>query len=366
MKIILKALISLFLLGSIANASDEQIKITASQIDKMGIETRDIEKISSVWSTGFPAQVVIPNSQIMVLNPMLPGLVNILYVAEGDQISKGQKLAEISSPEFLNAQQVYLDALFTKLQMTRNHQRNIELFKEGIISEKSYLSGEAAFQDAEASVFRAQQSLEFSGLDPADIKALEESRKMQKNLIIRAPFDGVVLKQNARTGEHISEDMSLYEVGQINPLWIEIHVPLYLRESLQPGNKITIDGSSVESRIITIGKMVHEEDQGIIVRGEISSGQSEFIPGQLVKARLEQKNEAGELFRIPAGAVIRSGDNASIFIRNSQGFLLKPVKIIADEGSSLVIMAEMAEGDQIASKGLVTLKGMMEGLGSEE
>ncbi|MCP5382289.1 MAG: efflux RND transporter periplasmic adaptor subunit [Kordiimonadaceae bacterium] len=366
MKIIMKALISLFLLESVAFASDEQIRITATQVDKMGIATQNVEKISSVWSTAFPAQVVIPNAQIRVLNPMLPGLVNILYVAEGDHILKGQKLAEISSPEFLNAQQVYLDALFTKLQMSRNHERNIELFKEGIISEKSYLSGEAAFQDAEASVFRAQQSLEFSGLDPADIKALEDSRKMQKNLIVRAPFNGVVLKQNARTGEHISEDMSIYEVGQVDPLWIEIHVPIFMRETIQEGNSITIDGSTVDSRIVTIGKMVHEEDQGIIVRGEIAPGQSDFIPGQLVKARLEQKNDRGELFRIPSGAVVRNADQASIFVRNQDGFLIKKAIIIADEGTSLVIDAEIKPDDQIATKGLVTLKGILEGLGSEE
>tara|TARA_R110002096_G_scaffold257381_1_gene450861 strand:- start:204364 stop:205464 length:1101 start_codon:yes stop_codon:yes gene_type:complete len=366
MKIILKATVGLFLWGSAICAADEQINISPSQIANLAIETRGVEKVSSVWSNSFPAQVVIPNAQIRVLNPMLPGLVNVLYVAEGDHIEKGQILAEISSSEFLDAQQDYLAALSAHAQMDRNHQRNIELLKEGIISEKSYLSGEAAARDATASLFRAEQSLEFSGLSAREISELKSSRKMKKTMVVPAPFDGVVLKQTAMTGEHVDEDVPLYHVGQIDPLWIEIHVPFHLRYSIATGNNISIEGSDVESRIMTIGQMVHAEDQGIIVRGMMAEGQTRFIPGQFVKAKLEQRIDEGSFYRIPTGAVIRSGDEASLFVKNSSGFLLEQVDIIADEGTSLVIKAELNASDQIAVKGLVTLKGMLEGLGSEE
>ena len=366
MKKILKAAVGLFLWGNALCVADEQINISSSQISNLAIETNGVEKVSAVWSNNLPAQVVIPNAQIRVLNPMLPGLVNVLYVAEGDQIKKGQILAEISSPEFLDAQQDYLAALSTYAQMDRNHQRNRELLEEGIISEKSYLSGEAAARAAAASLYRAEQSLEFSGLSIDEIALLKSSRKMKKTMSIPAPFDGVVLKQTVMTGEHVDEDVSLYHVGQIDPLWIEIHVPFYVRGSIAIGNGIVIEGSDVKSKIMTIGQMVHEEDQGIIVRGVMEDGQTSFIPGQFIKAKLEQRISGGSFYRIPNGAVIRSGDEVNLFVKNSSGFLLKKAEIVADEGTSLVIKAELNEGDQIAVKGLVILKGMLEGLGSEE
>jgi multidrug efflux pump subunit AcrA (membrane-fusion protein) len=313
-----------------------------------------------------PGKIVIPNAQVRVLNPMLPGLVNVLYVAEGDQITAGQKLAEISSPAFLEAQQDYLEALSNQTMMTRNHQKNEELMEEGIISEKSYLNGQAALQEAEASLYRSYQSLHFSGLSDDEITQLKNSRVMKRTMVIPAPFDGVVLEQTVKTGEHVDEDVSLYHVGQIDPLWVEIHVPYMMRTSIEIGNKITIEGSDVESNIITIGQMVHDDDQGIIVRGLLEQGQNQFIPGQFIKAHLEQKVAQGDFYRIPTGAVIRSGDEVTLFVRDQNGFTLKPARIIADEGQSLVVDAQISSTDQIAIKGLATLKGMLEGLGSDD
>ena len=358
--------IGLFIFSTSLGLTDEQLNLDQSQIINLKIETQNPVKVVSVHSRNFPGKIVIPNAQIRVLNPMLPGLVNILYVAEGDQINKGQKLAEISSPDFLEAQQNYLQSISGLAIAKRNHERNKELLEEGIISEKTYLVGQSAFQEAEATFYSSQQSLQFSGMSDLQIHTLQSSRKINRTMVITAPFDGVVLTQNVKTGEHVDEDVSLYLVGDLDPLWIEIHVPYMLRSSLQIGNAISIEGSSLESKIITIGQMVHEDDQGIIVRGLLQSGQTQFIPGQYVKANFEQKIEQGNLYRIPTGSVIRNGDAVSLFIRNAGGFNLKSVRIIADEGNSLVVDANMSVTDQVAVKGIATLKGILEGLGSEE
>lgn len=297
---------------------------------------------------------------------MFAGLVNVLYVAEGDQITEGQVLAEISSSAFLEMQQDYLAALSAQSLAKRNHLRNEELLKEGIISEKTFLFAQSEMKEAEASLYRARQSLEFSGLNNQQLSNLISSNQMKKNMIIKAPFDGVVLKQVVRTGEHVDEDVPLYHIGKLDPLWIEVHMPYDLRSAIQVGNKIVIEGSDVASEIITIGQMVHEDDQGILVRGLLESGQNDFIPGQYVNAALEQKIAGGNFYRIPTGSVIRSGNEVSLFVRNAGGFMLKSALIIADEGSSLVIDSDISASDQIVVSGIVTLKGMLEGLGSEE
>lgn len=366
MKIIITLWVCIVVLSAPKVLADEQLNIDQSQINNLKIETQKPLKVSSVHSPSFPGKIVIPNAQIRVLNPMLPGLVNILYVAEGDQIRKGQKLAEISSSVFLEEQQKYLQAISELAIAKRNHERNEELLEEGIISEKTYLAGQSAFQEADATFYSIRQLLQFSGMSDQQIETLQSSRRINRTMLITAPFDGVVLTQTAKTGQHVDEDVSLYHLGDLDPLWIEIHVPFMLRSSLQVGNAISIEGSSIKSKVITIGQMVHEDDQGIIVRGLLQSGQTEFIPGQYVKVNLEQKVEQGQFYRIPAGSVIRNGDEVSLFIRNAEGFSLKPVRIIAREGSTLVVDADMNDTDQIAVKGIATLKGILEGLGSEE
>ena len=53
-------------------------------------------------------------------------------------------------------------------------------------------------------------------------------------------------------------------------------------------------------------------------------------------------------------------------MRDSEGFHLIKAQFIADEGNSVVVDAQINQQDQIAVTGIATLKGMLEGLGSEE
>lgn len=366
MKILITTLILMISLSLNFAVAEQHLNISQKQISDLKVEVQNPTQVSSVWSKNLPGHIVIPNAQIRVLSPMLSGLVNILYVAEGDQITWGQKLAEISSPAFLKAQQNYLQALAKQALMKRNHDRNQELLAEGIISERNFMSGAADYQAAEAFLYGSYQSLLFSGMSESQIEQLKTSRKMVKTMVITAPFDGVVLKQTATTGQHVNETEALYHIGKLNPLWVEIHVPYTLRPSLRIGNAIRFADTDMVSEIITIGQMIHEEDQGIMVRGVIDAPQSNYIPGQFVKVKLEQFIEEGSFYRIPLGAIIRDGNDVTLFVRDNNGFLLKKARIIADEGNALVVAASIKATDQIAVKGIATLKGILEGLGDAE
>lgn len=359
--------IGITMLCSITVSSAQEIlRISESQIDEMEITLARPEQVTTVSSKNFPAQVVIPNDKTRVLTSLMPGVVNALFVAEGDTVNKGDKLAEISSPDFLVAQQNFLGALSRYTLTSKNHSRNEELIKDGIISEKAFLSGQTELYEAESSLTRTQQTLSFSGMSDEQIKQLKTSRELMRTMIISAPFDGTVLRQFVATGEQVDEMTALYHLGQIDSLWLEIHVPLWLRSSLNPGDKINIAGSDVKGEIITIGQMVHEEDQGILVRGLLDESQKQLIPGQYVNVTFDQQMSSGRYYQIPTASVIREGNNAAIFVRSSDGFSLNPVTIISEEGSTIVITGNIDPQDQIAITGIVTLKGILEGLGSDE
>ncbi|PHZ86506.1 efflux RND transporter periplasmic adaptor subunit [Paremcibacter congregatus] len=366
MRKIMMILAYLSFAGPQAVLASDQLELDPNQMKRMGISTAKPAVVTSVWSRSLPARITIPNDQMRVLTPMMPGLVNVLHVAEGDPITKGQLLAEISSPAFLEAQQKYLDALSQQVLMKKNHDRNAELVNEGIISEKQFQTSLSAVQDSEANLSRSKQALFFAGLVEKDIQRLGQTRIMQKVMMLRAPFEGIVLQQTATTGEHVDESSSLYHLGQLDPLWLEIHVPFGLISSVQIGNKILVKGIDIESRVTTIGRMIHEEDQGILVRGIVNIGAEKLIPGQFIEVMIEQTKPDGMLIRVPAGAIIREGEEAILFVQNARGFALKRVRLVTEEGNTLILEADLSPDDRIAVTGIVTLKGMLEGLGSEE
>lgn len=364
MKTILKTLLVSQLISISAYAAD--INITDSQMDSLGVKLSSAEPVQVVWSRSYPATITVPNDQIRVLSPMMPGLVNVMYVAEGDKVEKGQKLAEISSAEFLDLQKEYINSQARFEMAKRSFERNQELLNEGIISEKNFLGSRAEYNELKASLYSNEQLLQFSGMDNGALEKLKTDQEMQRNVIISAPYDGVILSQFARTGEHVDEDVPLYQVANLSKLWIEIHVPYMIRDGLEVGNAIRVEGTNQTSNIITIGSMVHEDDQGIVVRGLLNNEDGAFIPGQFTKAYIEQKNKDGNFHRLPTGSISRNGDEASVFIKRNGGFDVIDARVIADEGETIVIDCELSPTDKIAIAGIVVLKGMMDGLGSDE
>ena len=366
MKILVIKLCMVLFCFPLVTVAQEQLKLTENQLKNLGIETIMPVAVTSVRSRLYPGKVVIPNDQIRILSPMFSGLVKVLYVAEGDEIKVGQKLAEISSSAFLEQRQNYIEARSRYKIAQRNHRRNEELLKEGIISEKSFLAGQSLFNEAAAALSRAKQSLTFSGLNDQQFSELEHTQTMKKSMTVTAPFDGVILKQIANTGEHVDEDVALYHIGQLDPLWLEIHVPLSVRETIEIGNVISLKNYNIKSEIITIGSMIHEDDQGIIVRGQLRNPETVLIPGQMISASLEQKISGAAYYRIPNGSLIRDDTQATIFVKNNSGFISRPARIVADEGQTIIIESNLLSSDQVAFKGIIVLKGMLEGLGSEE
>ncbi|WP_168190385.1 efflux RND transporter periplasmic adaptor subunit [Luteithermobacter gelatinilyticus] len=346
--------------------AQEIIALDETKFDTLGIRTIRPEPAENVWSMAYPSQVTIPNDQIRIITSLYPGLIKTLYVAEGDKVKRGQKLAEIASPAFLDAQQNYLDAVAALEMERKNFARDSLLLEEGIISEKRYLAARTALTQAENNHARQKQALMVSGIDASQISRLDQTRQIFGTLPLTAPFDGVILEQMGRPGEKIDEASALYSLGQTSPIWLQIHVPLSFRQNLTPGGRVKVADPSLEGRIISIGRMIHEADQGILVRAEIREEANKLIPGQFVRVHLEQKFDTRTAFRVPRQAVVREGSRAYVFRQAAQGFALLSVSVLAEEQDAMIIEAELAATDRLAISGIGTLKGMWQGLGSEE
>ncbi|WP_321390393.1 efflux RND transporter periplasmic adaptor subunit [Emcibacter sp.] len=348
--------------------AQESITLEMTRLKSLGIETSTPEAVKTVWSMAYPAEVVIPNNQIQIVTSLYPGLVKILYVGEGDRVTAGQSLAEIASPAFLEAQQDYLDVLATLEMEQKNFARDSMLLEEGVISEKRFQAARVALSQAENGLARQKQALIFAGLDAGQVDRLGKSRRIFPTLTLTASFDGTVLEQMVRTGERIDEATALYSVGRMTSLWLEIHVPAAQVGHMEIGGRVRLETLGLEGEIISLGGMIHEEDQGVLVRATVTEKVDRLIPGQFVTVRLEQGFGSRQGYRIPRQAIFRDAEGAYIFRQNSSGFTLLPITIMAEEQDAVVIEveADLLDRDRIAVSGISVLKGIWQGLGSEE
>ena len=358
-------IIALLLISRAAYSSDF-IVLDNQQRDNLGITTAAVKPSSAIKSMVLPALIVVPNGQLHVISSQQSGLITQLYVVEGDSVSTGQELVRIQSSGFLALQRDYLQLLSRFNLSKTGYNRARSAFREGVISEEKLLGMQSEFNELSAARDQKRGALILSGMSQEEIDTLEKSKTLVSDFIIRSPIDGIILEQHVSAGERIDAATAIYKVGNLVPLWAEIHVPLTVIENTKTGNPIYIPEYNIEGTIITIGKQVHDVDQGILVRAVINEGAELLRPGQFVQAQITtESNSNASFFEVDSNAIIYTENRAFVFVEKPDGFQPTEVSVIAHTGPNTIVSGSLQMDANIVITGTSALKAIMLGIGGE-
>ena len=180
--------------GAATATSAATIEVGQDQFSRLGIVTGRPSPASSMTILTAPAEVVVPPMQQALLSAPIPGRLARLYVAEGDMVSSGDRLAEIESPEFLQWQREYLAALADSELAQAQLARDRAMLDEGIVAERRVAETSARARAAELALAQAAQQLEMAGVDTAAMQRLASGAEISSRLTLRAPFEGAILE----------------------------------------------------------------------------------------------------------------------------------------------------------------------------
>lgn len=345
--------------ASVALAADPLpvlVPLTADQQRAFGVELAAPMAAEETLTRRYPAQVAVPNPQLRVVSTPQAGVIEALLVAEGERVEPGQVLARLRSPELVDTQSNYLEAV-TRLALAESQlARDRMLHNEGVIAERRLLESQASQKELSTMVDQRRQLLQLSGLSAVDIDVLTKSRQLSSSLPVRTPIGGVVLEQMVSTGQSVATAAPLYRVAELTPLWVEVHVPVEGLGGLRLGAPVVLPALGIDGKIITIGRMVHSEDQGVLVRAEIQTGTEKLRPGQFVEVQLSAAPTEGGSWRVPSAAVVRYAGSAYVFAARDGGFAAVPVEVLVEEERTAVIGGNLAKSDRVAISGVVALK----------
>ncbi|EIC21778.1 efflux RND transporter periplasmic adaptor subunit [Thiorhodovibrio frisius] len=347
------ALTAALLSGAAAALAADIIPIDATQRRAFGIQLTAPEGTDETRSRRYPARVTVPNPQLRVVSAPQDGILVALLVAEGERVVAGQALAELRSPGLVDLQSAFLEAS-TRLELASSElERDQRLARDGLIAERRLFETRARQRELTTTVEQQRQRLAIAGLSDTDIATLRDSRQLGSTLPIRAPLAGVVLEQMVATGESVAAATPLYRIAELDPLWLEVHVPVDDLAGLTIGGRAWLPELERPGTIITIGRMVHERDQGVLVRVEVTDSSGRLRPGQFIEVQL---TAAGTGWQVPVSALVRQGDRAYLFVARPEGFAAVPVTVLSEQDGRAMIAAELTPEDRIATRGTVALK----------
>jgi RND family efflux transporter MFP subunit len=290
------------------------------------------------------------------------GYVTKWFVDIGDDVTAGQTLAMIDTPELdaeLLAAKAKLNASIAQVAVKQARAdfaaTTDERWREspkGVVSDQERESKKAGSAEAiaELNAARAQVMLERADIDR--LSALAQFKE------VKAPFDGTIVQRridigNLVTAGSTANTTSLYQLSQNNSIRIFVHAPQSAAAQLmRPGATAVITSRDqpnlrLEGKVARSAKAIDPGSRTIRVEIDIPNPDRSLVPGMYVQADFELTG--GASLQIPAAALLyRSGGPQVAVIEETGAVVFRDVTIASDDGNVVAIDSGLAIGDRVA------------------
>jgi cobalt-zinc-cadmium efflux system membrane fusion protein len=299
-----------------ANAEEkpEGLSLTQRQMDAVGIETGLIEKRNLDAIVKANGQLAVPPQNKADVSILSGGIINHIYVLEGQQVKRGQMLATIANQELIKIQQDYLAAKNNFTYIQAEYDRQTQLKAAGAGTGKSFQSSQATYNAERSRLASYQSQLKQLGISAAKISG----GTIVSQFPVLSPINGTVGHVIANTGAFVQPGTSIMEVVDNSKIHCDLTVFEKDLMQVKVGQKVAFQLTNQNNQLITgtingINKSFENESKGVVVHAVINNKQHKnLIPGMYVTALISTGSQLTPA--VPVEAVVRSQGKQYIFV----------------------------------------------------
>lgn len=246
----------------------------------------------------------------------------------------------IENPELVTLQQEYLEVLanLEYLQSEKDRQQLLSDKEAGTL--KSYQSAKAQLAVARAKKSGLQTKLEMAGVNLAQLN----QGNIQRQITVKAPFNGAVTKINADVGAFMNPEDHLLEIIDLQHAHAEVTVFEKDLQWLEIGQQVMLQfpgqKEKLTSTIFLIGKEIGK-DRTIKVHCHFERENTSIPPGAYFKATIHAQSK--KLSCVPSEAIVEIGGKQVVFRgtkgeKGSRRFIPIEVDVLASENEWSAIL----------------------------
>ncbi len=281
------------------------IRIDPNTIQSIGVRTAPVTAGVLAKTIRTVGRVTYDERRIGAVNAKIGGWIEKLYVnATGEEVRKGAPLIEIYSPDLVSAQQEYLIAR-RHFDQVRNSP-----FPDVVKSAQDLLES-------------ARKRLAYWDISEDQLAELERTGEVRKTLVLKSPFDGIVVNKTAFDGSKVMAGMELFRIADLSRVWVQGDVYEYELPWVNVGvpATVTLDylpGKRYRGNVTYVYPYLEGKTRTAIIRVELAN------PGRVLKpdmfAHIELSPMVGKnTVLVPSEAVIRTGVRNVVFVSKGEG-----------------------------------------------
>lgn len=323
------------------------------------VTTYTIVKKSVTGLDEYPSTLV-PLKEVEI-RPQIGGYITNIYVQDGQEVKKGQKLYEIDRRKYEASQQqaqaLVQTAEANLARLEKDYDRYKKLDEEDAIAkqtldhaETEVLNGKAQLSSAKAQFASSATDLNYS--------------------VLVAPFDGTIGISQVRLGTQVSPGQPLLNtISSNDPMALsfvinEREIPRFtkmLKSEDQPDSLFRIkfsDGSvyPYNGKFTTIDRAVGRQSGSINLRVQFVNPDRDLIAGMTVNLMVLNQ-DIGEQLVIPYKAVTEQMGEYFVYVVQPDNTVKQQNVILGSQiGASIVVRSGLQEGAKIVVTGIQKLR----------
>lgn len=297
------------------SGSVNSVDLTPGQVSAIKLRLGHIEKRNLTNVIKANGYLDVPPQNNAVISPMITGYVRKINFLVGDNVKKGQTMAELESMDYIDMQQQYIELNARIDFLKEEYDRQKLLREQDAVSKKKYLMAEVDHKIAISTLDGLISKLNLLGVN---FNKLNEG-KIEPRILLKAPISGSVKKLNTVIGKHVDPSEEIFEI--VNPEHLHLELNVYEKDviKVKKGQKVlykipNLKEHIFEGKVFLVGKDLSEDKRSINVHVHIDEDEAQFTVGMYVNASIVIEDTPS--YTLPVTAVVVDGTKEYIFKRS--------------------------------------------------
>lgn len=305
----------------------------------------------------------VPPSNIASVSIPMGGYLKKTNLIPGTQVKKGEVIAILEDPSYIQLQQDYLTAMSKLAYLDADYIRQKGLNESKAVSDKVYQASKSDFETQKYLVKSLSEKLKLIGINPGTLNEDNISRSIN----FYAPISGYVTKVNVNIGKYVSPTDILFEIIDPSDLHLRLTVLDNDAANLQIGNTVSFyANNNINEKFIAHVAVITpniNEESTTDVHCHLVNEKIKLFPGTFVNAEIAINN--AKVTSLPEDAIVKWQNKDYIFVQESSlRFKLVPVET-GIHSNGLVEVNTLLKNQKIVIKNAFTLLMKLKNSGEE-
>lgn len=335
--------------ASMADTAANTVMLTRAQIQNAGIILGKAQIRSMASRIKVNGVVEVPPQGMVTVSFPLGGYIKSTELLPGMRLRKGQTLAVIQDPQFVQLQQDYLTAKSRLGFLQKEATRQQSLNATKATSDRVYEQTESDFAAQKILVSALAQKLLLIGISPGHLT----DATIRSTVAIPSPISGYVASVKVNVGKYVNPSDVLFEL--VNTADLHLALTVFekdlpsIREGQQVSAWLTSDTATLyPAEVILAGKTL-DSNRSATVHCHFLGGEPPLLPGMFMSAWVHLPGT--QSVAVPEEAVVRAGSGEYVLVEKEPSqFVLTPVQRTTTENGFVAIRSE---DDDLVNKTII-------------